>query len=388
MTASAPAVRRVRGLVRSALSGVAPKWSDPGAARVGDADLVAAVARHRVAEVLLPAARSLGLSAPVVEAIEQLVAVGRRAATVQVLETARLSSLLTGAGVAHLCLKGPALAVQTSGSALGRGGGDVDLLVAPESVVDAHRLLVADGWRLREANRVDPGTWAWRHVLRAFNELSYDGPGGTVDLHWRLDPSPVVLPGFDEVWQRRVEVDLAGAKVATLAPSDALAHSCLHAAKDGHRWLRSLVDVRRLVAAHGVPGDLGRAELLTLAVTRASVGLVALAPGAERQVAGVSHRTLTRALRRQEEPARTEIPFPGAESARLMGHLVRAGAREGLPHAVLATVFPVQTVVGVDAATAWTGMPRVLAGRVRRAGRRTAAWSRRVPGAGVFEVTP
>src|SRR5690606_8186691 len=93
VTASPSAVRRVRDLVRAATSGEAPPAALAGTT---DADLVAAVARHRVAEVLLPAADLVGLPGPVVTALTAIVASGRRAASVQVLETVRLAALLSG----------------------------------------------------------------------------------------------------------------------------------------------------------------------------------------------------------------------------------------------------------------------------------------------------
>ncbi len=387
MTDARIAVDRVRSLVRAALAdGRAPE-----VAPVSDEELVSAILRHRVAEVVLGAAVEAELATPVRQALRALALAARRDAAVQVLETGRISRLLTDAGLAHLCIKGPALAVQTTGSTSARGAGDIDLLVAPEAVPEAHRLLVGDGWVLQPANAVSPGTWAWRHVLRAFNELSYRGPRGALDLHWRLDPSPHGLPGFEEVWGRRVTVDLSGVRVATLGPQDALAHSCFNAAKDGHRWLRSLVDVHRLAALPAVwdrvgSGSLSRLERSSLAVTRAAIGLPAGVPTPMLRQIDSAAMDVAGALRRQAEPTAAPFPFPGAESTRLMRHLLRAGGPRDLGHALLATALPVLTVVGIEDRTAWTGVPRVMVGRARRGGRRTVAWTRRVPGAGVAEL--
>ncbi len=389
MIPTSVAVHRVCGLVSAALSGEVPAAGD----LVGVEDLVAAVVRHRVAEVLVADAARLRLAPELVGALTAATAQARRAATVQVLETGILSGLLGDAGVPHLFLKGPALAVQTTGSAFARGAGDIDVIVPPTRVEQVHSLLTAEGWQLRATNQVVSGTWAWRHVMSVFNALSYDGPRGAIDLHWRLDPSPVGLPDFDEVMSRRVSVELPGVRVATLAPADALSHSCAHAAKDGHRWLRSLVDVWRLAGLDGVwerprgPAQLTEHERITLAVTAAAIGLPAEVPdGVREALTQVPRASVERALRRLEQPTRAAIPFPGAESIRLLGHLLRSGRRAGVGHALLATALPVQTVAGVEAPTAWTGVPQAVVGRVRRVGRRTVAWSRRVPGAGITEV--
>jgi hypothetical protein len=230
--------------------------------------------------------------------------------------------------------------------------------------------------------------------MRSFNAFTYDGPGSTIDLHWRLDPTFDALPSFDEVWARREDVDLgAGVVVPSLGPGDLLAHTCLHTAKDNWRWARNLVDVHRLAGRAATwERDLARAplrrlELQTLAVTRFLVGLPPTVPDAVlARLDQVPAPVLRRALASQDRPVYATYPFPGIESARLMRYMVTASATpRDLAHSAVSTALPVKAVAGIEARTAWTGVPLSLWYRVRRLRRRSVAWARREPGAGVVE---
>lgn len=348
---------------------------------------MAAIRRHRVAELLGSQADGLELPEVLLEPIAQLRSASRRALMVQVLETGRLQRVLSDAGIASMVIKGPALAVQTAGDPAARGAGDIDLLVDPHQVEAAHRLLLASGWSLRPGYDVRPGTWAWRHVMGAFNALTYDGPGSAVDLHWRLDPTLDALPTFAQAWDRRVRVDLGGVTVDTLGHADLLAHTSLHAAKDSWRWMRSLVDVHRIAAnpltwERSLAQDpLRRLEISTLAVTRFVVGLPGAVPAEVlARLDQVPASVLNRAITAQERPTSAENPFPGSESARLLRYMLAASptARD-LRHSAVSTVLPVKTVLGIEATSAWTGVPLTLWARVRRLRLRSVAWARHEP---------
>jgi hypothetical protein len=230
-------------------------------------------------------------------------------------------------------------------------------------------------------------------VLRNFNAFTYDGLGSTVDLHWRLDPTLDALPDFDAVWARREIVDLGGVLVPTLGRGDVLAHASLHSAKDSWRWMRSLVDVHRLAArpetwARDLRAEpLRKLEVQTLAVTRFVVGLP---PGVPAEVLACVDRVpasvLTRALAAQERPVYATFPFPGVESMRLLRYMVAASSTpRDLRHSAVSTALPVKAVVGIEAGSAWTGVPLTLWHRLRRVRRRSVAWARREPGAGVVD---
>ncbi|RNL79957.1 nucleotidyltransferase family protein [Nocardioides marmorisolisilvae] len=401
MHPSPAAVRRVRSWVRGSLRLEAgQEWAPepaqvptPGAPGEPAVELVEAVRRHRVAELLDAHVDALGLDPDVASGIAELRAVGRRGLMVQLLELERLHSAFGAAGLRSLAIKGPALAAQTTGDPSSRGSGDLDLVISPVDVEAACRVLEENGWRMRLGSEVSPGTWAWGHVMRSFNAFTFDGPGSTVDLHWRLDPTLHALPDFEEVWNRREAVDLGAVRVDTLCHADLLGSTSLHAAKDYWRWLRSLVDVHRIAADARTwerafdQDPLRRLEVQTLAVTRFVVGLPANVPAEVlAELDRVPASVLTRALAAQERPVYATYPFPGVESMRALRYMLAASSTgQDRRHAVVATVLPVKTVVGIEAQSAWTGVPLTLWHRVRRLRRRSVAWARREPGARVVE---
>lgn len=381
------AMRFARALARSAVAEEAGDGVEMGAiagAEVGIAreDALLAITRHRLVPLVAPRAASLGLDSELSAALGELQAAARQRVLAQQLELVSLQAAFDAGGVPCLVFKGLPLAVQTTGSAHGRGAGDIDLLVPPAEVEAAHRVLAGLGWRLRAEDQIAPGSWAWRHVLRNTCALTYEGPGTNVDLHWRLDTTVDALPGFDLLWERREDVVIAGERVPTLSARDALAQSAFHAAKDRWRWLRSLIDIHRLAGQGGLwsgPGALRlrRLEAVALAVTRASVGLPALPAAVEARVGAVSRRSVTRALRDQELPALKGQVTPGVESALNFRYLVTASSSpRDLSRSIAAMTLPVMVVSGIDARSAWTGVPIAWGRRARRLRERTAAWAR------------
>ena len=196
------AVSEVRRAVRAALAAEADgtagwQWR----AAVPVEDFLDAAVRHRVEILLAGHAKELDLPEPVAAELGVLRDADRRTAMARILTVTRLGDLLTG--IDHLVLKGPALAVQTTGDPTARGGGDVDLLVAPADVEPALDRLLAAGWTCRAGSTVDRAAWSWRHQLRHGNELSLAGPEAVVDLHWRLDTTQDGAPGFAALWSTR-----------------------------------------------------------------------------------------------------------------------------------------------------------------------------------------
>lgn len=367
-------VRRVRAWVGGALRLEAGDDAviEPDAS-ASPAELVAAVSRHRVVEVLLPHVEALGMPAQVAETLADLHEADRPRLMVHRLELARVADLL--AGFDWLSLKGPALAVQTTGDPAARGSGDIDVVVRPADLESIHGLLTLHGWRPRESQASRPGTWAWRHLVSAYNEMTFDGPHSSVDVHWRLDPTHHGLPGFDAVWGRRQPVELDTLTIDTLGVGDAFTHTCHHAAMDGWRSVRSLVDVHRLLRRPEVQHvTLGRADAATVAVTSASVGLPSGVPEAVlARARRVPKRIVRRSAAAQERPTFAESPVPGVGTFRNMRYLLLASRSPGdLVRAAGAAVLPSVVVADLDDRTAWTALPRVLVRRVVSVVRRVA----------------
>lgn len=366
-----PDLALVTALCRSALDAEEGLPVDP--LRFDGTDprgLFASIQRHRVEELLASYAGVLGLPADLVRHLEAWRAAARQRTLLQTLETVRAWELLDRAGVGVLVFKGQPLAVQTTGRADARGPGDVDLLVAPGQLVDAHRVLMAAGWRLREGARIEPGTWAWRHVSRWGNALTYVGDGADVDLHWRLEITPDAHPPFDVLRARAEQVALGASTVTALGRYDALRHLAAH--REGWIWLRTLADLRRLcrdedgAAVLAVP--LRPAVARSLAVARATVGLPAAVPAA---VHAQLDRTPPDFLDRVARYHALAVPasFAGGVGGALgfRQRLASSSSVADLQHTAVALVLPAHAAYPVDARTAWTGVPRALARRAAAA---------------------
>lgn len=380
MTASPAALDLLRRLLRSALA--AEEGAAPTAVPLGDVptrDLLDVVRRHRVPEVLRTHAEGLGLPDDLVAVLDGWRRQYRPRLQLQTLESVRVAKLLGASGIDALLFKGQALAVQTTGLADARGPGDVDVLVAPDAVAEAHRVLTAAGWSLRERGRVEPGTWAWRHVVRWGNALTYAGNGADVDLHWRFEALPGAHPEIGELWPRRDEVRLGDARVATLARADALRHLAGH--REGWIWMRTLVDLRRLVRDPAVlAGELRPEAAASLAVAREAVGLPLHLPD---RVHARLDRVPSSVLERARGYHGVEVPSTfagGAGSAlRLRNHVASSRTVADLEHAAMALLLPAHAALPVRARSAWTGVPlalglrmgsllRGLLARIRRGG--------------------
>ncbi|HJQ07169.1 MAG TPA: nucleotidyltransferase family protein [Nocardioides sp.] len=334
-------------------------------AGVAPADLLEAVRRHRVGDLLLPHAVTLGLPGEVERELRAAHAYARPRLVVQALETVRAWRALTDAGIDALVIKGLPLSVVTTGRTDARGAGDVDLFVGPGSVVEAHRVLNEQGWRVPETGPVEPGLWAWRHLLRWGNALTYEGTAADADLHWRLEVTPGTHPGFATFWSRRVEVDLGVGRVPTLAPGDALRHLAAH--REGATWLRTLVDLRRLARDPRVlDGPLPALALGYLAVARETVGLPDTVPAdVARRLDAVDPRLVERARARQLADVRRDFGGGAGSLRALADNRALSTGRADLAYAAMALVLPVHTALPVRARTAWTGVPAALLRRAR-----------------------
>ena len=349
--------------------------------------MFAAVLRHRVAEVLEPHVDALNMPAEVAQSVRDLLRHNRPGLLVQRLELARLAELLID--VDWLSVKGPVLALQTTGNPASRGGGDIDILVRTADVESIFRQLTDRGWRVRPVGSAMPGTWAWRHVLNTTYEMTFDGPHSTVDLHWRLGPTHHGLPDFDALWARREQVHVGDLALEAMSPSDTFVHSCHHAAKDRWRSLRSLVDVHRLARNRELwTHALGRVDAATLAVVEASTGLPDGIPDfVLRRAHETSSGLVQRALAAQESPLRARYPFPGAQAYRDVRFRLRASRTPtDLRCAAVAFLLPAKAVAELDDRSVWTAVPHVMFRRISFVVRRVVGWVRRRPGA--FPVRP
>jgi hypothetical protein len=340
--------------------------------------LLETVRRHRVADLLRVHAEELGLPAEVTSTLRSWHDRVRPLLMLQALETTRSVAVLADAGVPALAVKGLALAVLSAGRVDARGAGDVDLLIAPEDLAAAHRALTAAGWSLEEGGRVEPGTWAFRHVNRWGNALTYRGNGAPVDLHWRLEVTPGAYPSARELWSRRVEVSLGTGTVPTLGAADALRHSAGH--REGWYLQRTLVDLRRLARVEGAleaPGDPLRPLAVTsLALARETIGLPDTVPASVHAQLDAAPAALLARARAVHGLAALPAFGGGWGSAQSFRNRLAASRRPAdLQHAVVALVLPAHAAMPVRARSGWVGLPIAVALRAAALVRGLLRWA-------------
>ncbi|KRC51380.1 MULTISPECIES: nucleotidyltransferase family protein [unclassified Nocardioides] len=356
-------------MVRRALDAEEGVAGDP--VPMGDVaarDLLAAVGRHRVPELLRGQADALGLTPEVVTVLDAMREASRQRQLLHALETVRAWQLLTDAGIDALVFKGIPLAVLTTGTPDARGAGDVDVLVRPGDTAATHRVLRAAGWQLHEAGRIEPEMWAWGYVVRWGRTLTYLGSGADVDLHWRLDTIPGAQPPTEDLMARSVEVPVGGVRIPTLCPADAFHHLAAH--REGWIWLRTLVDLRRLARDPSVHDqELGTPALTSLAVARATVGLPAGVPASLH--AALDTVPAAALVGAREQHLRPTSTWNGAGPLQDFRYgLASARRPRDLGHVAVGLVLPAHAALQVTATSAWTGVPTALGRRARRFTRR------------------
>ncbi len=181
----------------------------------------------------------------------------------------QVAEILRADGIRALIYKGPGLAALTTGSWLGRGSSDVDVLISPSDTARAHTALAAAGLR-----RVDgePGPPSRGLKFRQC-ERAYCGLEVHVDLHWRVEANPgnFSVP-FDDLWRRRWDFADSGIRFSTAGELDALLITAVHGARERYWKWRWVLDAVRQVEAAKAPE-----WLLATRLGRASGSSTALA---------------------------------------------------------------------------------------------------------------
>ena len=265
-----------------------------------DACVVVRGAQLGVAELVIAAAATLGFT----EEAAAMVASANRARALRGAQAEamawRIHRLLGDADVPSLMLKGVALGVMTGRSPGERAGVDTDVLVRPVDWPRVHETMVAAGYTLDARSPAPRARDSLTRFLTFSNyEAAYAGPGGPVDVHWRLGPGHVASLSVAALLERAVEVNLAGGTVATLDPDAMLAHVALHGAKDSWQSARTLVDAYLLVTVAGAEWT-GAESLMgrSTAVLKAKAAV-------ESTISGT---TTPRAERFDSAPARESLP--------------------------------------------------------------------------------
>ncbi|MBK8023627.1 MAG: nucleotidyltransferase family protein [Chloroflexi bacterium] len=163
-------------------------------------------------------------------------------------EVLKLSDLMAAANIETLVYKGPALALLAYDGVGLRQFGDIDALVPAQKLRQAKELLL-------EQNYVAISSPEHRSIQKDDHDRSYQGydmisPNGRIalDLQERfgLRYSSFDL-GFEELWERRQKIPLAGRSVPTLSTEDYMLVLSAHGTQ--HRWalLKWVCDIAELV---------------------------------------------------------------------------------------------------------------------------------------------
>jgi hypothetical protein len=188
----------------------------------------------------------------------------------------RVVGWLERAGIAALVLKGAALAGQLyAPDPDQRVSSDVDILVAPENLRAADRVLRQAGLA-RSWPPADPPEAARAMFMQLANVFDYRGPvnGELVELHCRATLNPHALPAsFEELRAASVPAETGHGTVRTLGGPLLMLYLCHHALSQlPHRlkWFGDVARVLRLagqtdcaayVASYPGPLPLGAARL-------------------------------------------------------------------------------------------------------------------------------
>jgi hypothetical protein len=202
---------------------------------------VAWVERHGVGPLLHRALRQASESyvPPAVRhRVQEAAGLNARVVLLQIAEARRLIDAFARVGIRSLAIKGPVLAEAAFGDPTARASRDVDLLIDPERVSEADRLMMDAGYR-----RVDPGfeltPRQFERYRRVRCQYGYRSRQSDlrVELHWRLTSNPRLLT-FDDaaLWSRPDRVSVAGVEFATLPRDELFLYLCVHGST--HVWFR------------------------------------------------------------------------------------------------------------------------------------------------------
>lgn len=205
------------------------------------AELWAQIKRHRVyalaAEVLNRYDKTTAMSAYYPTLIEKAHAV-RLQGLRQHAVTLQLQDDLKKAHISSYILKGPQLAQKLYGDVGLRHSKDIDVIVLPDDLSKAIRVLQQSGWALLEVP-----VWIEHPVYRYLAKnlfwdfrLQHHATGYMLELHWRFEKMP--SSNMEKIWWKYWQSDTETAWLAEML------YLCLHGAGSGWPRLKWLGDIR------------------------------------------------------------------------------------------------------------------------------------------------
>jgi hypothetical protein len=167
----------------------------------------------------------------------------------QIAEAARISLLLSNAGIRSMIIKGPVLSQLAFGDPTLRESEDIDVVIDPARVPEADRMIAAAGYR-RVAPNTEIAPRLYEAYLRRRCQFGYHLETRNIflELHWRLTTNSLLIPlDARTTWSRSEPVRVAGASFATLPDEELFLYLCVHGSV--HMWFRLkwLADIAALL---------------------------------------------------------------------------------------------------------------------------------------------
>jgi hypothetical protein len=191
-----------------------------------------------------------------------------------------LSAALSDAGIAHLAIKGPCLALQGYGNLALRQFTDLDLLIDWQDLPAADALIRARGGVSQEhlAHLVNATSVSPRAI-----GLTYLGEGVVaIDLHTGLSHRLGFVLNQHELFERATTVHFGERRVPTLSRTDATIFAALHGVQHGWGRLGWVVDAGKLLTHP----DLNVEELVARSGAQGTLTIVGLAAALARDTLG------------------------------------------------------------------------------------------------------
>jgi hypothetical protein len=174
-------------------------------------------------------------------------------------ESVRLQRLLDQAGIGFLFVKGVTLAMLAYGTLAVKKAWDIDMVVPPESILDACGLVAAAGYV-----RVLPDPKIGDEQFRTWILLSKDSlwqhprTGIALEVHGRLVNNAMMLPTTSARSPRNLVTVAPGVELPTLEKEELFSYLCVHGASHAWSRLKWIADVAALLGT----GDVGETERL------------------------------------------------------------------------------------------------------------------------------
>lgn len=158
-------------------------------------------------------------------------------------EMNEIGKLFADQGIDTLFLKGPVLAHDLFGDISYRTSKDLDVLISIDQLDKAQNIMKDLGYQKENREHIF-NEWRWK-----YNDISFYHYEKQiqVELHYRLNNWPEIVPSFNELWSRRRKSTLTQNPCYFLGEEDLFYYLVSHGAKHGWSRLRWLIDIKQFM---------------------------------------------------------------------------------------------------------------------------------------------